>query len=87
MERLNRIAHEATDSLNAVLDTPLRPEQSEQIARIIEQAVIKGLLEGQHRAVDACINASEAEQDTAHKIATAIRLSNDALIANLASLR
>lgn len=87
MESLKRIAQEATTAINGLLDVPLRDEQSDKVARIVEQAVIKGMLEGQHRAVDACINMPDAEQDTAHKIATAIRHSNDALIANLTSLR
>ena len=87
MEPLKRIAEEATAAVNSVLDAPLRAEQSDRVRRVIEQAVIKGMLEGQHRAVDACINMPEAEQDTAHKIAAAIRQSNDALIANLTSLR
>ena len=72
---------------NGLLDVPFRPEQAEQAARIIEEAVIKALLEGQHRAVDAAISCPNAEQDMAHKIATAIRRSNDVLLANLSSLR
>ncbi len=87
MEPLKRIAEEATTAINSVLDAPMRPDQSDKVRRVIEQAVIKGMLEGQHRAVDACIDMPEAEKDTAHKIASAIRQSNDALIANLASLR
>lgn len=87
MERLKQIATEATEGINELLDTPLRAEQAEQVERIIEQCVIKGMLEGQHRAVDAAIHFPEADQDMAHKIATAIRHSNDALIANLSSLR
>jgi hypothetical protein len=87
VDRLKQIADEATAGINALLDVPFRPEQAEKSARIIEEAVIKALLEGQHRAVDAAIRCSEAEQDLAHKIASAIRQSNDALIANLTSLR
>jgi len=87
MQRLKEIAKDATDGINALLDVPFRPEQAEQAARIIQEAVIKSLLEGQHRAVDAAILCPEAEQDIAHKVATAIRRSNDALIANLSSLR
>ena len=57
------------------------------VRAVIETAVIRSLLEGQHRAVDACVNCEETEQDMAHKIATAIRKKNDALIVNLSSLR
>jgi len=87
MDSLTLIAREATDGINTLLDTPLRPEQAQQVERIIEKAVIKALLEGQHRAVDACLELPESEQDTAHRLRSAIRRSNDALIANLASLR
>jgi hypothetical protein len=38
-------------------------------------------------AVDACNECGEAEQDIAHKIATAIRQKNDALIVNLSAMR
>ena len=41
----------------------------------------------QHRAVDAALKCPEADQDMAHKFATAIRKENDALIVNLSSLR
>jgi hypothetical protein len=87
MEQLKRIAQEATDGINAVLDKPLRDEQVDAVARIVERAVVKALLEGQHRAVDACLELPEEEQDKAHRIRIAIRRSNDALIANLTSLR
>ena len=87
MRKLKKIAVEATDGINGLLDQPLRKEQAEKIATIIEDTVIKAVLEGQHRAVDACLECPEADQDTAHKIATAIRQKNDALIANLSSLR
>ena len=62
-------------------------DQIDKVAKVINAAVIRGMLEGQHRAVDACNNCGEAEQDIAHKIATAIRKKNDALIVNLTALR
>ena len=87
MRKLKKIAVEATDGISGLLDQPLSEEQAEKIATIIEDTVIKAVLEGQHRAVDACFNCAEADQDPAHKIATVIRQKNDALIANLSSLR
>lgn len=87
MDRLHAIAEEATQGINGLLNAPLTPEQTKSVETIIERAVIKALLEGQHRAVDAALQAPEADQDVAHKIATAIRQKNDALIANLSSLR
>ncbi len=83
MEKLKAIVE---DSL-AALEGTLAADQTDEIAKVIEAAVIRGMLEGQHRAVDACRECGEAEQDTAHKIATAIREKNDLLIVNLSSLR
>ena len=62
-------------------------EEAQRVEKIIEDAVVKALLEGQHRAVDAAMACAEADQDEAHKIASAIRRKNDALIVNLTSLR
>ncbi len=86
MDRLQIIAKDATKEINKILISPLTPEQQKKVERIIEHTVIKSLLEGQHRAVDAAIACPEADQDMAHKIATAIRKKNDALIVNLSSL-
>ena len=83
MEKLRTIVDEAI----AELEGKLSEEQTKQVKEVVESAVIRGLLEGQHRAVDVCKGVSEAEQDLAHKIATAIRKKNDALIVNLSSLR
>ena len=69
------------------LEGTLSGDQTDKVAKVIEAAVIRGMLEGQHRAVDACNECGEAEQDIAHKIRTAIRQKNDALIANLSALR
>jgi len=87
MKKLRKIAEEATRGIDELLVTPLTEEQTSQIEKIIEQTVIRALLEGQHRAVDAAINCPSADQDIAHKIASAIRQENDALIVNLSSLR
>ncbi len=65
----------------------LDKEQEHEVSAIVEKAVIKALLEGQHRAVDAALRCPEADQDVAHKIASEIRRKNDALIVNLCSAR
>jgi len=85
--RLRKIAREATLGVNKLLDGQLSDDQSAKVAKLIEDAVVKALLEGQHRAVDAALRCPEADQDLAHKIATEIRHKNDVLIANLTSLR
>jgi hypothetical protein len=83
MKKLKTIVENAIGELEGTLSS----DQIDAVAKVIESAVIHGVLEGQHRAVDACNNCLEAEQDIAHKIATAIRQKNDALIVNLSSLR
>ncbi|MBE9554293.1 MAG: hypothetical protein IMF05_12595 [Proteobacteria bacterium] len=83
MEKLKTIINDAM----AELEGTLSGEQTDKVAKVIEAAIIRSMLEGQHRAVDACNECGEAEQDIAHKIATAIREKNDVLIVNLSSLR
>jgi hypothetical protein len=85
--RLRKIADEATTGIDELLGGSLSGDQSNKIAKLIEDAVVKALLEGQHRAVDAALKCPEADQDMAHKIATEIRHKNDVLIVNLTSLR
>ncbi len=87
MERLRMIADEATKGINAVLNSPLSDKQVVEVRDIVEAAVVKALLEGQHRAVDAALQCPEADQDMAHKFAAEIRKKNDLLIVNLSSMR
>ena len=87
MQNLKDIAEEATQGINKLLIEPFTDEQTAAVEKLIEQTVIKSMLHGQHRAVDAALNCPEADRDIAHKIATAIRQKNDALIVNLSSLR
>ena len=83
MEKLKAIIDDAMGELEGTLSG----DQTDKVAKVIEAAIIRSMLEGQHRAVDVCNECGEAEQDTAHKIATAIREKNDVLIVNLSSLR
>lgn len=83
---MHRIQHIVDEALGKLKDS-LSEDQAEEVAKVIEAAVIRGILEGQHRAVDACNELGDAEQDLAHKIRTAIRQKNDALIANLSAMR
>ncbi len=83
MDKLKTIVADAMKKLEGTISA----EQVDAVSQAIEAATIRGLLEGQHRAVDVCMAKSEAEQDLAHKIAGSIRRKNDALIVNLSSLR
>lgn len=77
---------EIVDGALKELEGTLNDDQTAKVAEVIRASVVRGLLEAQHQAVDACRNVSEAEQDLAHKIATEIRLKNDALIVNLSAM-
>jgi hypothetical protein len=83
MEKLRAIVDDAMGELH---DT-LSDEHTQKVSKVIEAAVIRGMLEGQHRAVDTCREVDEDHEDIAHRIATAIRRKNDLLITNLSSLR
>ncbi len=87
MDRIRSIAQETALEITKLVATSLTDGQAEKIEAMVEKAVIRGLLEGQHRAVDAALQCPEADQDMAHKIATAIRKKNDLLIVNLSSMR
>ena len=87
MIKLKAIAEETTESINSILVHSLTDEQTIQVADIIEKAVIRGLLEGQHRAVDAAKRCAEHDAEEARRYSEAIRHDNDMLIANLSSLR
>lgn len=83
MENLKAIVDDAMGKLEGTFSE----DQTGKVAEVIHAAVIRGVLEGHHRAVDACRECGEAEQDLAHKIVTVIRQKNDALIANLTAMR
>ena len=87
MKNLQTIAHDANNNIDTIIKDALTAEQKAKIQDIVDDAVVKALLEGQHKAVDAALQCPDADQDLAHKIATEIRLKNDVLIANLSSLR
>ncbi len=87
MDTIKSIAQEAAREIGELVGTSLTGEQAGKIEAAVEKAVIHGLLEGQHRAVDAALRCPEADQDLAHKIATAIRKKNDLMIVNLSSMR
>jgi hypothetical protein len=82
MEKLKTIVEAALVDLGDII----AEDQKSKAAKVIEGAVIKGMLEAQHRAVDACNNVGGPERDMAHKIATEIRQKNDALIVNLSAM-
>ncbi len=85
MEKLQTITDKATKEINEVFVKPLTAAQAEKVRVIVETTVVRALLEGQHRAVDACLQYRD--KNVAQKIADSIRNKNDVLIANLSSMR
>ncbi len=62
-------------------------DQAEHVTKLIEQVIIDTLLEEGRRCAKVARGCGVADQDLAHKAARQIRLSNEALIANLSSMR
>ena len=57
------------------------------VKSVIQEAVIKAVLETRSTCVDVAKECCSADRDLAHKVAEEIRLANTALIANLSSMR
>ena len=83
MEKLRTIVDDAVAELEGLFSE----DQANKVAKVIEAAIVRGVLEGQQRAIDCCIDYYEAKQNTAQNIDAAIRKKNDLLIVNLSSLR
>jgi len=83
MEQLKTIVDEAMGKLTGTISA----DKINEAAKVIEAAVIRGVIEGQRRAMAACEACTETERRVANKIADAIRRQNEVLIANLSSLR
>ena len=63
------------------------PDQTEQIAKIIEQAMIQAYRDSAESCAKVAQQCCSPDLDLAHKIAEEIKRSNIALIANLSSMR
>ncbi len=83
MDNLRTIVDE---TLGAVMDLGPGADPG-AVRRLIEQAVLRGILEGHQHAHAEVMRHSKAEQDEAHRIASEIQRRQELLITNLASLR
>ena len=79
--------HSATAAIFAVLQVEPSDEQSHEVSRIIEQAVLNGMLEQTERCSNVAMTCCAADLDLAHKVAERIDLDRVALITNLSSMR
>ena len=62
-------------------------DQAKDMNRIVQQAIIDAVLEERSRCTKAVDTVCSADRNLAHKIADEIRRNEEALIANLSSLR
>lgn len=85
--KLHQYVETATEEVFKALDTEPSEEQSAAIAAVIQEAVIKAALESRSKCVDVAQECCTGHHDLAHKITEEIRLANNALIANLSSMR
>ncbi|MDX1512366.1 MAG: hypothetical protein R3174_01365 [Gammaproteobacteria bacterium] len=58
-----------------------------RVTQLIERSIINAVLNEAERYTHVVMNCCSADLNLAHKVADEIRASNDALIANLASMR
>jgi len=61
MDTIKSIAQDAAREIGELAGASLTGEQAEKVEAAVEKAVIRGLLEGQHRAVDAALQYPEAD--------------------------
>ena len=89
MNKIREYADTAAQEIYDALGASPSDDQAKQTLNIIERAVIKAVLDVRSQCVDVAngFAGGGADQDKAHQIAEEIRRANNALIANLSSLR
>ena len=80
-------AEEAAKSVFEAVGVNPTPDQSEQIAKIIEAAMIDAYRDSAERCATVAKACCSPDRDLAHKVADEIKRSNTALIANLSGMR
>ena len=70
-----------------ILDTAPSAAARNEIAELIERALMDAALEDSEECAKVAMVCCSADRDLAHKIADEIRRKNVALIANLSSMR
>ena len=76
-----------TTAVGKALQQEIAGDQHTQVAKIIEDAIIKAVLEERERCVTVANKCCPEDQDRAHKISEAIRRAEGALVANLQGMR
>ena len=80
-------AQEVTQEINDILGVRPSGPQGDQVARAIEQVIVKALKKGVARSTDAATEICSADRDMAREIGESIRTANEVLIANLSAMR
>jgi hypothetical protein len=84
---LRESAESTAAAVFGALEVSPSAEQEGQAIEVIEQAIISAVLSERERCASVATKCCLEDQDMAHKIAAEMRLSKEALIANLSSLR
>jgi hypothetical protein len=80
-------AEAAAKAVAEALGAAPDPDQTTAAAEIIEKAMIESYLDAAERCATVAKRCCNEDQDMAHKIAKEIGRANQALIANLSSMR
>lgn len=77
----------AVGKIKEAISVPLTEEQTRQVTKAVEKALIDTVLETCQSSSQAIIRCCSADRDMAHKLNEEIERGKEALIANLSSLR
>ena len=83
----NDQAAKAVEEIAKTLDIQPSDAQAKSVHDILQQVIISTVLGERSRCATVATNVCSADQDLAHKMLAQIRADEDALIANLSSLR
>ncbi len=84
---INDRAAKAVEEIAKALDVQPSDAQAKSVDDIVQQAIIKAVLEERSRCATVATNFCNADHDLANKIQAEIRADEAALIANLSAFR
>ncbi len=85
--KLSKHAEGAAKDVTSHLKITPGKKQMDQIARIIEKAIVEAVVEHRTKCADVVVKAGSEDTDLAHAIRDKIRRKTDVLIANLSAMR
>lgn len=84
---IQRLTQDALKQITETISTELSSKETEAIAKILEDKMVEAVKHSSKSCATAAATACGAESDMAHKIAREVKLAQNALIANLKSMR